>query len=58
MNNLKSKEAMFALTQVECDITRKILRNYIKGLEQMLYENADKINSYESMLEELDNEHL
>ena len=58
MNNLKSKEAMFALTQVECDITHKILKNYVKGLEQMLAENAEKINSYESMLEELDNEHL
>lgn len=46
----KSKEAMFALTQVECDITHKILKNYIKGLEQMLAENAKTINQHEELL--------
>ena len=50
MNSPKSKEAMFALTQVECDITRKILMSYIKGLEQMLAENAKTINQHEELL--------
>lgn len=52
------KDVKIALGQIECTVTHKIISRYIKGLEQMLSENADKINSYESMLEELDNEHL
>ena len=48
---MTSKEAMFALTQAECDITHKILKNYIKGLEQMLAENAKTINQHEEMLD-------
>ena len=52
------KDVKIALGQIECTVTHKIISRYIKGLEQMLAENAEKINSYESMLEELDNEHL
>ena len=58
MNNPKSKEVKIALVQIECPITHKIISRYIKGLEEMLAENAEKINSYESLLKELDNEHL
>lgn len=47
---MSTKEAMFALTQVECGITHKILKNYIKGLEQILAENAKTINQHEELL--------
>ena len=53
---MTSKEAMFALTQAECDITHKILKNYIKGLEQMLAENAKTINQHEELLDIKDEE--
>lgn len=51
MSTSKSKEVTFALTQVECEITHKILKNYIKGLEQMLAESATTINQHEELLD-------
>ena len=45
------KEVKFALGQIECATTHKILSRYIKGLEQMLAENAKTINQHEELLD-------
>jgi len=44
------KDVKFALGQIECYITHKIVNRYIKGLEQMLAENAKTINQHEELL--------
>ena len=44
------KEVKFALGQIECTITHKIVSKYVKGLEQMLSENAKTINQHEELL--------
>ena len=45
------KDVKFALGQIECTITHKILSKYIKGLDQMLAENAKTINQHEELLD-------
>ena len=45
------KEVKFALGQIECTITHKIVSRYIRGLEQMLAENAKTINQHEELLD-------
>ena len=44
------KEVKFALGQIECTTTHKIVSRYIKGLEGMLAENAKTINQHEELL--------
>ena len=44
------KNVKFALGQIECNITHKIVSRYIRGLEQMLAENAKTINQHEELL--------
>lgn len=44
------KDVKFALGQIECTITHKIVSRYIKGLEEMLAENAKTINQHEELL--------
>ena len=44
------KDVKFALGQIECYITHKIVSRYIKGLEQMLAENAKTISQHEELL--------
>lgn len=50
------KEVKFALGQIECTITHKIVSKYIKGLEQMLAESATTINQHEELLDIKDEE--
>lgn len=45
------KEVKFALGQIECTITHKIVSKYVEGLEQMLSENAKTINQHEELLD-------
>lgn len=45
------KDVKFALGQIECVTTHKIVSRYIKGLEQMLAENAKTINQHEELLD-------
>jgi len=50
------KDVKFALGQIDCATTHKIVSRYIKGLEQMLAENAKTINQYEELLDIKDEE--
>lgn len=50
------KDVKFALGQIECTITHKIVSRYIKGLEEILAENAKTINQHEELLDIKDEE--
>ena len=45
------KEVKFALGQIECTTTHKIVSGYVKGLEEVLAENAKTINQHEELLD-------
>lgn len=47
---MSPKEVKFALCHNECSTRRGILVKYIKGLEQMLAENATTIYQLEELL--------
>lgn len=44
------KNVKVALSQIECATTHKIVSRYIKGLEEILAENAKTINQHEELL--------
>lgn len=50
------KDVKFALGQIECYITHKIVRGYIKGLEKILAEKAKTISQHEELLDIKDEE--
>lgn len=45
------KEVKFALGLIECTVTHRVISRYVKGLEQMLAENAKTINQHEELLD-------
>ena len=50
------KYVSFAISLIESPLIKKILSKYIKGLEEMLAENAKTINQHEELLDIKDEE--
>ena len=50
------KEVKLALGLIECTVTHRVISRYIKGLDQMLAENAKTINQHEELLDIKDEE--
>ena len=45
------KYISFSISLIESPLIKKVLSGYVKGLEQMLAENAKTINQHEEMLD-------
>ena len=45
------KYVSFSISLIESPLIKKVLSGYVKGLEQMLAENAKTINQHEELLD-------